>query len=326
MRSNGRVALRADRLRAGAVESLPLSQAAQARSHQVAIAVKPALPFSAGLPVPHPIHGGDVQIAGHHLQTDRRERNEDERCQDNNQQDSHQGSFEVAGASRQQAHQTRRLQPQRLLELRNVRERRNGRPIRDNTDAENDSKSDQQCETRRPAVHLVLIDIRHGIAPVKTRNLRLARFAVRGARDPLGAFNLVLSVSFGRTRRRACQRTGIGPIGSRSLDNKPVFALVNVMPVHSYKLERAMDFLKNQHGLGFTRLHAHIVEEDGSFTVRVRMLNHLRVEQSYWGEEIAATFETASSMIGSLANQFAIPQSCISIKLVMRRFKDGTLH
>jgi hypothetical protein len=110
------------------------------------------------------------------------------------------------------------------------------------------------------------------------------------------------------------------------LDNKPVFALVNVMPVHSYKLERAMDFLKNQHGLGFTRLHAHIVEEDGAFTVRVRMLNHLRVEQSYWGEEIAATFETASSMIGSLANQFAIPQSCISIKLVMRRFKDGTLH
>ena len=87
-----------------------------------------------------------------------------------------------------------------------------------------------------------------------------------------------------------------------------------------------MDFLKGQHGFGFTRLHAHIVEEDGAFTVRVRMLNHLKLEQSYWGEETAATFETASSMIGSLANQFSIPQACISIKLVMRRFKDGTLH
>jgi hypothetical protein len=87
-----------------------------------------------------------------------------------------------------------------------------------------------------------------------------------------------------------------------------------------------MDFLKDQHGFGFTRLHAHIVEEDGAFTVRVRMLNHLTQGQSCWGEEIAATFETASLMIKSLANQFAIPQGSISIKLVMRRFKDGTLH
>ena len=87
-----------------------------------------------------------------------------------------------------------------------------------------------------------------------------------------------------------------------------------------------MGFLKNQHDFGFTRLHAYIVEEDSAFTVRVRMLNHLKMEQSYWGEEIAETFETASSMIGALANQFSIPQACISIKLVMRRFKDGTLH
>ena len=87
-----------------------------------------------------------------------------------------------------------------------------------------------------------------------------------------------------------------------------------------------MDFLKSEYGFGFTRLHAYIVEEDGAFTVRVRMLNHLKQGQSYWGEEIAATVEMASLMIGSLANQFSIPQGCISIKLVMRRFKDGTLH
>jgi hypothetical protein len=87
-----------------------------------------------------------------------------------------------------------------------------------------------------------------------------------------------------------------------------------------------MDFLKSQHGFGFTRLHAHIVEEDGAFTVRIRMLNDLNQGQSCWGEEIAATFETATLMIGSLANQFSIPQDGISIKLVMRRFKDSTLH
>jgi hypothetical protein len=87
-----------------------------------------------------------------------------------------------------------------------------------------------------------------------------------------------------------------------------------------------MDFLKAEHGFGFTRLHAHIVEEDGAFTVRVRMLNHLKEGQSYWGEEIAETFEMASLMIKSLAHQFSIPQNCISIKLAMRRFEDGTLH
>ena len=87
-----------------------------------------------------------------------------------------------------------------------------------------------------------------------------------------------------------------------------------------------MKLPKNSHGLNFTRLHARIVEEDGAFTVRVRMLNHLNLHQSCWGEEIAQTFDIASSMIGSLASQFSIPQGGISIKIMMRRFKDGTLH
>jgi len=87
-----------------------------------------------------------------------------------------------------------------------------------------------------------------------------------------------------------------------------------------------MKLLQNLPNVKFTRLHAHIVEEDGAFTVRVRMLNHVDQEQSAWGEEIAATFDMASSMIGSLADEFSIPEQCISIKIVMRRFKDGTLH
>lgn len=87
-----------------------------------------------------------------------------------------------------------------------------------------------------------------------------------------------------------------------------------------------MKFVNDLPPQGFTRLHAHIIEEDGAFTVRVRMLNHLDHNQSCWGEEVAATFDEASSMIGDLASNFSIPQSCISIKIVMRSFKEGTIH
>jgi hypothetical protein len=87
-----------------------------------------------------------------------------------------------------------------------------------------------------------------------------------------------------------------------------------------------MNFSKHAAKCTFTRLHAHIVEEDGAFTVRVRMLNDLKKDEDAWGEEIAATFELASIMIGALANEFSISQNCISIKIVMSRFKDGTMH
>ena len=87
-----------------------------------------------------------------------------------------------------------------------------------------------------------------------------------------------------------------------------------------------MNILKDPRSPNFTRLHAHIVEEDGAFTVRVRMLNHLKPEESAWGEEIAETFDMASSMIDSLAIEFSIPQNSISIKIVMQHFRDGTLH
>ena len=56
------------------------------------------------------------------------------------------------------------------------------------------------------------------------------------------------------------------------------------------------------------------------------MLNHLNQEQSAWGEEIAPTIDIASLMIGCLANQFKIAEGCISIKIIMSNFRDGTLH
>jgi len=83
---------------------------------------------------------------------------------------------------------------------------------------------------------------------------------------------------------------------------------------------------KAPHNVRFTRLHAQIAEEDGGFTVRVRMVNHLNQDESASGEQIAATFDIASSMIESLASDFAIPQQAITIKIVMRRFSDGTIH
>jgi hypothetical protein len=76
----------------------------------------------------------------------------------------------------------------------------------------------------------------------------------------------------------------------------------------------------------FTRMYAHIVEENGAFTVRVRMLNHLRSGENAWGEEIAPTLELASTMIETLACEFSIPQNCISLKILMARLKDGTMH
>ena len=76
---------------------------APARSYQVAISVKPALSFGAGLFIPHTLHSSDMQIAGHHLQADRDERDEQEWSQNNYQKDLHRVFYEVAGASPQQA-------------------------------------------------------------------------------------------------------------------------------------------------------------------------------------------------------------------------------
>jgi len=76
----------------------------------------------------------------------------------------------------------------------------------------------------------------------------------------------------------------------------------------------------------FTRLHVHIVEEDGAFTVKIRMLNHLKIKDRAFGEETAATFEMASSMVGLLAAEFSIPQSCISMKVSMKNYRDGVFH
>jgi hypothetical protein len=76
----------------------------------------------------------------------------------------------------------------------------------------------------------------------------------------------------------------------------------------------------------FTRLEARIREEDGAFTVTVRLQNRRKKSEVAWGQEIAPTIEMASSMIGALAEEFSIPQKRISIHIEMENFRDGTVH
>ena len=73
-----------------------------------------------------------------------------------------------------------------------------------------------------------------------------------------------------------------------------------------------------------------VVQENGAFTVTVRMLNHLTVNKrrdpgaAASGE--ASSIESVSEMIGGLAEKFSIPAACISINFVMENFRDGTRH
>ena len=76
----------------------------------------------------------------------------------------------------------------------------------------------------------------------------------------------------------------------------------------------------------YTRLHARITQEEGAFTVSVRLLNHIKQDEKAWGEEIAISIDKASLMIDSIAEQFCIPQKYISVSIVMDNFKDGTFH
>ena len=79
-------------------------------------------------------------------------------------------------------------------------------------------------------------------------------------------------------------------------------------------------------GRKFTVLDARITEEEADFTVSVRMRNHLSEADRAWGVEKAASIEIASNMIRDLVAQFSIPKTGISIKIVMNKFRDGTIH
>ena len=83
---------------------------------------------------------------------------------------------------------------------------------------------------------------------------------------------------------------------------------------------------KKTAGITFTRLYAKIQQENGAYTVSVRLHNHRRQNDAAWGQEVAPSIEVASSMIGSIAENYSISPKCISIVIGMENFRDGTLH
>ena len=76
----------------------------------------------------------------------------------------------------------------------------------------------------------------------------------------------------------------------------------------------------------FTRLDARILQEENVFTVTVRLFDHRRQGEGAWGEEIAASIDSASRMIDAIAEKYSIFQKHISVSIAMDKFKDGTFH
>jgi hypothetical protein len=76
----------------------------------------------------------------------------------------------------------------------------------------------------------------------------------------------------------------------------------------------------------YTHLFATISEDDGGFTVQVKLHTNGKSSKAAWGQEIADSFETASSLIEALAHDFSIAQTCIKIEIRMSRMTEGTRH
>ena len=76
----------------------------------------------------------------------------------------------------------------------------------------------------------------------------------------------------------------------------------------------------------FTRLDARIIQEENLFTVTVRLFDHRRQGEGAWGEEIAASIDSASRMIDAIAQKYYISQKHISVSIVMENSEDGTFH
>jgi hypothetical protein len=79
-------------------------------------------------------------------------------------------------------------------------------------------------------------------------------------------------------------------------------------------------------GPRYTRLFACISEEDDGYVVQVRLYNETTPERAAWGEEIADSFETASTLIAGLAAEHSIAQDMIEIEIRMEKLTTGTRH
>jgi hypothetical protein len=78
--------------------------------------------------------------------------------------------------------------------------------------------------------------------------------------------------------------------------------------------------------LRYTHLSASVSEEDGGFTVQVKLYDEADPATGVWGEEITGSIEEASAMLDDLAAAYSIPQARIKINVRMANVRDGTRH
>lgn len=76
----------------------------------------------------------------------------------------------------------------------------------------------------------------------------------------------------------------------------------------------------------YTDLVASICEEDDGYAVHVKLYDHRKPENAVWGEEVADSVETASTLVGALAAEFSIPQERIRIEIRLNNMVGGTRH
>jgi hypothetical protein len=76
----------------------------------------------------------------------------------------------------------------------------------------------------------------------------------------------------------------------------------------------------------YTHLSACVSQEDGCFTVQVRLYDEAQPKKGIWGEEIADSIETASALLKVLAEAYSIPQDRIKIRMQMDNASEATRH
>ncbi len=83
---------------------------------------------------------------------------------------------------------------------------------------------------------------------------------------------------------------------------------------------------RRQNGSRYTHLSALVSQEDGCFTVQIRLYDEATPNKGICGEEIADSIETASALLDTLAEAYSIPQHRIKIRVQMDNAREGTRH
>ncbi len=83
---------------------------------------------------------------------------------------------------------------------------------------------------------------------------------------------------------------------------------------------------RRKDGARYTHLSALLSQEDGCFTLQIRLYDEATPNKGIRGEEIADSIETASALLDTLAKAYSIPQHRIRIRVHMENAREGTRH